>query len=84
MLINHSREQKKLHLLYRSQLHRMQLETILRESTQPQAGGVFARWRSVSTLLAVLSHFSPTLSRAVKSLKLLGVIVSVARLLRGK
>lgn len=87
--MNPIREQKKQQLLFRSQLHRLQLETKLLESRRPLnvassfMGGI-ASWGFFSQLTQGLASVHPSLGRVARGVKLLSVLVAVARLLRNK
>ncbi|MGL4996026.1 MAG: hypothetical protein ACRC6G_07645 [Deefgea sp.] len=88
-MANPVREQKKQQLVFRSQLHRLQLETKLLESRQPLSvassfmGGV-ASWSFLSRIAAGLGQVHPSLGRLAKGVKIVSVIIAVARLLRNK
>lgn len=88
-MANPIREQKKQQLVFRSQLHRLQLETKLLESRRPLSvassfvGGI-ASWGFLSRLAAGLANVHPSLGRLAQGVKLLSVLVAVARLLRNK
>jgi hypothetical protein len=86
-MINSTREQKKMALVYRSQLHRLQLETKLLESRRPikVASSFMSGAASWSLLGRLANHFAkvhPALGRLAQGLKICGVLLAVARILR--
>jgi folate-dependent phosphoribosylglycinamide formyltransferase PurN len=86
---NPIREQKKQQLVYRSQLHRLQLETRLLESRRPLnlassfMGGV-ASYGFLSRLAGGLSNIHPSLGRLAQGMKMVSVLLAVAKMLRSK
>ncbi|WP_410498712.1 hypothetical protein [Chitinibacter sp. S2-10] len=84
-----NREQKKAHLVLRSQLHRLQLETMLLESRRPITlassfmGGV-ASWGVLSRLAGTLGKVHPLLGRLAQMMKLASVLLAVAKMMRNK
>lgn len=86
---NQAREQKKMQLVYRSQLHRLQLETRLLESRRPLnvagsfMGGV-ASWSMLSKLAGHLGKIHPALGRLAQGMKLISVLLAVVRMMRNK
>lgn len=88
-MANPSREQKKQQLVFRSQLHRLQLETKLLESRRPLnvassfMGGV-ASWGFLNRIADNLASIHPALGRLAQGAKMIGVLIAVAKLLRNK
>jgi hypothetical protein len=84
-----TREQRKMQLVYRSQLHRLQLEAKLLESRRPInvassfMGGV-ASWGFLSRLAGNLGKIHPALGRVAQAMKLISVLLAVARMMRNK
>ncbi|WP_373975118.1 hypothetical protein NT239_16020 [Chitinibacter sp. SCUT-21] len=86
---NQAREQKKQHLVYASQLHRLQLETKLLESRRPiklasSFMGGAASWGVLTTLALKMGKSYPAVGRLVRGLKLFSVVFTVARMMRNK
>ncbi|WP_027467345.1 hypothetical protein [Deefgea rivuli] len=87
--MNPIREQKKQQLVFRSQLHRLQLETKLLESRRPLSiassfmGGM-ASWGFFTRMAEGLGGVHPALGRLARGAKFVSVLVAVARLLRNK
>lgn len=88
-MANPIREQKKQQLVFRSQLHRLQLETKLLESRRPLSvassfmGGI-ASWGFLTRIAGGLAQIHPALGRVAQGAKIIGVLIAVARLLRNK
>jgi hypothetical protein len=88
-MASQKREQKKMQLVYRSQLHRLQLETQLLQSRRPLTlassfmGGV-ASWSVLGKLAVNFGKIHPGLGKFARLLKMVGVLLAVAKILRNK
>lgn len=88
-MANPIREQKKQELLFRSQLHRLQLETKLLESRRPlNVASSFmsgmASWGFFTRVAQGLGQVHPILGRLAQGVKFISALLAVARLLRNK
>lgn len=88
-MASQTREQKKMQLVYRSQLHRLQLETQLLQSRRPLTlassfmGGI-ASWSVLGKLAENLGKIHPGLGKFARVLKMVSVLLAVAKILRNK